>query len=284
MIGEFLESWGLFQNTYIAACLMVVLLSLVGVLVVGRDQIFIGAAVSKASAFGIALGMWAGTVPILEKFEWVHSEAFLLVLSGVFSVLAALIVSRSSEERGSQEAITGWVFLVSGSVAILVVYHSPHSLEDIHRLLSTSIIGASAGDVWMFAVLTTVVATSIFAFRSRLILVLTDTEMARAVGMKTRAWEMGQSCLLGLTVGVCLHSSGLPYTFGCLVLPVLAARNLCRRPRPVFIVAPLVGLATCIGAFVLAHHYDQPPGQVAVALLCAVVAVTAGWRQVRKAN
>jgi ABC-type Mn2+/Zn2+ transport system permease subunit len=46
VIQEFLASWPLFHHTYLVGWLIGLLLALGGVLVVARDQIFIGAAVS----------------------------------------------------------------------------------------------------------------------------------------------------------------------------------------------------------------------------------------------
>ena len=45
----------------------------------------------------------------------------------------------------------GYFFSASG--AILIVSHSPHGLDEIHRLLSSSIIGATQREVWTFGVL-----------------------------------------------------------------------------------------------------------------------------------
>jgi ABC-type Mn2+/Zn2+ transport system permease subunit len=65
------------------------------------------------------------------------------------------------------------------------------------------------------------------------------------------------------------------YTFGCLVLPALIARNLCREVRSMFWVAPMVGVLGAIASFVVAHHLDVPPGQLSVAVLSALFA--AAW-------
>ena len=46
MIAEFLDSWSLFGPAYLTAIAGAVLLSLVGVFVVARDQVFLAAAVS----------------------------------------------------------------------------------------------------------------------------------------------------------------------------------------------------------------------------------------------
>ena len=60
MITRFLASWALFSHAYITAWLIGILLSLVGVLVVARDQIFLGAAVAQAATLGIAVAMVLG--------------------------------------------------------------------------------------------------------------------------------------------------------------------------------------------------------------------------------
>jgi ABC-type Mn2+/Zn2+ transport system permease subunit len=68
------------------------------------------------------------------------------------------------------------------------------------------------------------------------------------------------------------------YTFGCLVLPALAARKICREVRPMFLVAPIIGLGSAVVAFVVAHSVDLPPAQLTVALQCAVLAFAWGFR------
>ena len=54
-------SWALFHNTHLVGRLIRLLLALIGVLVVARDQIFIGAAVSQASTLGIAIALAVGS-------------------------------------------------------------------------------------------------------------------------------------------------------------------------------------------------------------------------------
>jgi ABC-type Mn2+/Zn2+ transport system permease subunit len=274
MIESFLSSWSLFQNAYLVGWLIAVLLSLVGVLVVARDQIFIGAAVSQASTLGIALAMWLASWARAPGLDWLHSDAFLASLAVVFSVVAALLTARGGEAgKESREAITGWVYLVSASLSILVVSHSPHGLEEVHRLLSSSIIGATASDVWTFALLAAVTAVVLALTQQRLLLFAIDPAMAAAVGMRVRPWAVISSAWLGLVVGFSIRSSGMLYTFGCLVLPALVAKNICREVRPMFLVAPVVAAGTAAVGFVLANHYDDPPAQMTVALLCLLLVV-----------
>jgi ABC-type Mn2+/Zn2+ transport system permease subunit len=285
MIEEFLASWPLFQNTYLVGWSIALLLSLVGVLAVARDQIFIGAAMSQASTLGIALAMWIGAWVAPAAFPWFHSDEFLSAMAVAFSLGAALITAGWAKAyRESHEAITGWVFLGSASLSILIVSHSPHGLEEIHRLLSSSIIGATRTDVWGFTALAALTALFLAATHRRTLLFLMDPTMAAAVGMKTGRWAAIISTLLGLAVGLSIRSSGTLYTFGCLVLPALVAKNICREVGPMFLVAPLVAVLTGAIAFVLANHYDYPPAQMTVVLLSLALVIAWLFRRLRQAN
>jgi len=272
VIAEFAASWPLFHNAYLSGWLIGVLLALTGVGVVARNQIFIGAAVAQASTLGIALGMWVGAA-LGEPFSTEHAHGALSFVGVLFAVAAALLTAGARE--GAHEATTGWVFLACASLAILVLAHSPHGLEEINHLVSSSIIGATRADVWLFGGLAALAAAAVLAARERIILFAVDPAMAAAVGMRTVRWRAGLAAWLGLVVGLSMRATGLLYTFGCLVLPVLVAIALCRETRALFLVAPAVALATGIAGFVLANHFDDPPGQMTVALQS--VALAAAW-------
>jgi len=272
MIDSFFFSWDLFHHTYLAGWLIGLALSLVGVLVVAKDQIFIGAAVSQASALGVALAMWAAGLIGGGAGAWLGSDSALSFVAVLFSVAAALFTSLAGTKgRESHEAITGWIFLVSASVSVLVVSHSPHGLEEIQRLISSSIIGATAADVWVFLGLFAA-SLLLVAWRRRLILLLVmDSATASALGVRTGWWSSGLAVWLGLSIGLSMRVSGMLYTFGFLVLPALVAKNVCREVQPMFIVAPLAALFVSVTGFVFADYWDFPPGQMSVALLAALL-------------
>jgi len=281
VIADFVSSWPLFADTYLAAWLIAGLLSLVGVWVVARDQIFLGAAVSQASTLGTAVALW---IQGIAAGHALHSDALTFFFAVLASIATALLSSRARRGGGgeSPEAITGWVFLVGGSVPVIMMAHDPHGLEEVHRLLFSSILGASRIDVWLFGLLFLGTALGVAALHRHLVLFAMDPEMAAAVGISGRRFRWGTAIWLGTAVGLAIHSAGMLYTFGCLVLPALVARNLCREVRWMFLVAPVVGVAGAVVSFVLANAWDLPPGQLAVALLCALFTVAwgvRGWRQ-----
>jgi ABC-type Mn2+/Zn2+ transport system permease subunit len=274
LIEDFFNSWELFHNTYLAGWAITVVLSLVGVLVVSRDQIFLGAAVSQASTFGIALALWLENAFQLGYYPWFREDVFHTAIGGGFSVLASLLTARASERhRETHEATTGWIFLFAASGAVLMVAHSPHGLEEVQRLMASTIIGATITDVWTFTIAGALTVGALWLFGRKLILLMIDPEMAGSSGLRILWWETAIYIWLGMVVGLSIHVAGMIYAFGCLVLPALIAKNFCREIRSIFFAAPAIALASGVVAFALANEYDYPPGQVAIALLCSLLAL-----------
>jgi ABC-type Mn2+/Zn2+ transport system permease subunit len=272
MIDAFVASWPLFHDTYLTGAAIAFLLGLVGVQVVARSQIFLGAAISQASTLGIAILLWAQGLGAGAALPWLASDAAASACAVAASVTTALLAARTG--RASGDAPTAWVFLLAASVPVLLLAHSPHGLEEVHRLMFSSLIGATRADVLTFAALSTLTAATVAALAPRLVLLAMDPELAAAVGVRTALAGRVIAIWLGVAVGASIRASGLIYTFGCLVLPALAARNLCRETRPVLWLAPVLALATAAAGFVVANAWDLPPAHATVSGLCALVAVS----------
>jgi len=280
VIGNFVASWSLFGDSYLAGWAVALVLSLVGVWVVARDQVFLGAAVAQASTLGTAIAIWLQGVTAMHALG---NDAVTFSFAVGASVVTALLSSRPQRlGYESPEAVIGWIFLLGSSVPVILLAQSPHGLEEVHRILFSSILGASRLDVWLFAILLLVSCVVLYFVRDRLTLFAMDAEMAAAVGMHPRRWQLGTALWLGTAVGLSIHSAGTIYVFGCLVLPALTARALCREVRSMFLVSPAIALATVVPAFVLAHDWDLPPAQLAVALMAGALAVGWGIRRLRQ--
>jgi ABC-type Mn2+/Zn2+ transport system permease subunit len=83
VIAEFQASWALFHHAWVVGWLLAVVLATIGVLVVARDQIFIGAAVSQASVLGIAIVLRAGPPLAALGLTGADSEGFQSVMAVV---------------------------------------------------------------------------------------------------------------------------------------------------------------------------------------------------------
>lgn len=281
MIAEFIASWPLFGDAYLAGWLIAMLLGLLGVIVVARDQIFIGAAVSQAAVLGMAIGLALGAMPGLHERDWIHNDWTLLVAGAIFAVGGALLTATRGRGRESHEAVTGWVFLLGSTGSVLLLAHSPHGMEEINRLLASTLIGATGSDAYVFGGMLAVVLVAVLVARDRLLLFATDPDMAAAVGMRVSSWNRGINIALGLAVGLSIHVAGVIYAFGCLVLPALIAKSVGREVRTLCWTTPLIALSGSVTGFIIAHAYDLPPAQATVGLLALALGGAWGIRGLR---
>ena len=272
MIESFADSWPLFHTSYLAGWTLAFVLALVGIWLVARDQIFLGVAVAQASTLGVAAALWAGglgAAGAMLRGDWATSA--LAVLASVATALFT-VLRRSGAE--SSEAITGWVFLAAASAPTLLLARDPHGLEKVHQLLFSTLIGATTADLVVLGALAAATAALAARFHGPLRLLALDPEAADAVGLRSRLWHAALAVWLGLAVGLSIRISGTLYTFGCLVLPALAAKHFVREVRTLLFAAPALGVAAAVVGSVLANHADTPPAHTTVAVLCLAVAAT----------
>jgi len=259
MIDSFVESWELFGGMYLAGLGCAVLLSVVGIYLVARHQVFVGVAVSQASILGVAASLL-----------W-HCNAHLMAI--LFSMITCfvLVVSDLKNSQKGSERIVAWIFLLCMSLSVILVSSSPHSLESVTSLMSSGLIQTTEKEAVLFWALSILVLGLIKVFYKKIILIMTDIEMARVVGLNVTLWIFLISLLLGLSIGVTAQSVGMLFSVSCLVLPAMAARNFCKKTSSVFIVTPFIALLGVLSSFVFANHYDLPLDQMACIFLCGVV-------------
>jgi ABC-type Mn2+/Zn2+ transport system permease subunit len=280
MMQEFLSSWGLFGTTYVVGMSSAATLALVGVWVVAQNKIFLGAAVAQASTLGVAGALWFGAH--VGGSEWLESHAVLDTVAVAASIITAWLATRRVESgyRSAEETI-GWIFLLSASIPVLLVAHSPHGLEEIQRLLFSTLLVASTLDAVLFALLLTGAALAAWRLFAPLLLLALDPDTAAAVGLRTARWNLALALGLGVVVGLSIRTGGMLYTFGCLVLPALIAKSLCREVRPMLLASPAIGLTASLIGFYVSFRFDLPPAHVTVGVLSLGLALGWGIRGLR---
>ena len=303
MIDSFLSSWDLFHHAYLAGWIAGVVLSLAGFLLVARNQVFLGAAVSEFSAFGLALvtvaGAWAGSRAGIDAeafqyhpghdhstglpfpFNWMAHPAFSAVVAMVFAAAAACLTGLSSFRRESREAVSAGLFLFGAAATVLLLINTAHGAEQINHVMFSTLIGATSTDAWILLGFLVVWAAGVLPRRREFLLFVTDPASAAACGVPVRVWSFAAYAFVGLLTGFSLRASGMLYTFGCLVLPVMAARGFAREGRTILWLAPALSLAAGVSGFVLANHHDLPPAQGVVLLLSLIWASGLLFRRLR---
>ncbi|MCB1138592.1 MAG: metal ABC transporter permease [Leptospiraceae bacterium] len=279
----FFQSWDLFWQTYATGWLAAALLGICGIVVVLKDQIFLGAAVAQSSTVGVALALWiaAGLGLAREEpsFFWILESGAALFAAG--AAILAPVLGGKRGLRLTLESVNGWVFLVSSALAILIVSEAPFGLTEVEQILSAGLLGSQQRELLLFGALLFLTLGLIAWFRHRLFLCLLDPDFARSIGLKAIKIEILSFLWVGLVIGLSLRIAGLVYTFGFLVLPAMAARELCRSPFRLLVVAPTFALICSGLGFFFASVLDVPMTHMAVFLAALGASGAFFWRRLQ---
>lgn len=258
------STWMLFLDVVLTGALLAALLPLLGAVLLLRRELFLAAAVAQTGSLGIAVwiacGLGAGTGSLV---------------AGMLAAIAAGVVGmRSRPARGGAlQAGAAWLFLLGSGGAMLLLADAPHGMQTIEQLQLSSLLGATRGDVVLAGTGLSVVLLAL-AWKGRtLLLWAMDPATATVHGHPVPLLDVAVGAVVGAALGFSIHATGLLFTFGATVLPVLAARELVATLRGVLILAPLLGCAAFVVAWWWADRADLPPGQCAVVLLSGVVAL-----------
>ena len=250
-------NWSLYRNMFVQGLLIALTLATIGVPMVARNQIFKGAAISSASTLGIALALVVAqyssvhhhTPDDIHAGEWLHSDGFKTAMAVAAAVIASLVVVGRGKTQHAYEARIGWIFLFSTVTANLLVANSPYSMSEIHRVHSSSILGAIQSENILLTIVSLLTLVTFIKTWKTQMLVATDPEMASAVGIKTSRWQWTYAIWLAICIGLSIRFSGVIFTFGMLVLPVFLGRTVCSSMQRVLFISPVIAVACTLLVF-----------------------------------
>ena len=240
----------------------------IGVYVVLKRIVFVGASLAQISSAGIALAFLIGqSIPFFGK----HPMGTSLVIT----LLGTLLYSQQSLSRKiPQESIIGIGYLVASALTVMFIVKSPKGLDEVNELLAGNIITITKSDFWMMVVVFAGVALVHGLFYKQFLFTSFDPDMASTRGYKTRAWELLFYMVLGLTISMSIQFAGLLSVFAYLVIPAVTGLVVAKRMPTAFVVAVVSALVSTILGFIWSLKSDLPtsPPIIAVsALLLGVV-------------
>jgi len=263
-----------FPLAFYGSILVGVICAYLGVYIVARRVIFLGAVLTQVSVLGLALTF----LPVLAMPHTVGSAAMTLV---TVVILSRLLTGK----KIPRDAVLGVVFASSVAVRILVMQKTPRvEAAEIENLLRGDILFVTPELFVLMAGAFVVVMAIQLLFFKEFAYMSFDPETAATQGYRTGAWELLFYLLAGVVISFSTHMVGDIFVFGYLVLPPVAAMLLVRRVRSIFLVSVLIGGIAPVIGLVLAFLFDLPssPTIVAVAFVVLVVAWMQGVVRGRK--
>jgi zinc transport system permease protein len=264
-----------FMRDVIAGTMLVAAVcSYLGVFIVLRRAVFVGAALAQVSSLGVALALFA--TEILERWWGVHVHPATQPAALALTVLAAVSMAiHHKEARLPRETVVGGVYAAASALAVLVVAVSAHAEAEVLNLLFGNVLAIGAGDVVTLAVLAATIGVVHRLFYKEFLFVSFDPDMAVALGVPARFWNIVLFVTVGVTISLTIRAAGALVVFDFLVLPAATALLLQQRLSAVFVTAVATGLVSALAGISISYVADLPTGPTIVAVSSFLLAAAA---------
>lgn len=238
------------------------LLGYLGLWIVLRRQVFLGAALPQFAACGAVVAMAVGASPLLGA------------LCGVFAGAALASAPRRRAGPGlERDAVIGLGYAFASAAIFLVLSAWVQDAHGMH-ILSGDILCSDRAEIALLATAGFAIVLVHAACWKRFVLAAYDPESAGIAGLKVRAWDLLLMGTIGVAVAASLRTSGAILSFATLVGPAAAALLVARRLRTAVIVAATLGSLMAALGLTVSYLYELPSGPtMAVAMLLPYLGV-----------
>jgi ABC-type Mn2+/Zn2+ transport system permease subunit len=232
-----------------------------GVYIVAKRVVFLGAVLTQVSVLGLAL-------TFLPFIHIPHTIGSLVVTLGSVLIMSRLLTGK----KIPRDAVLGFAFVSSVAARILIVQKTPKvEAAEIDNLLRGDILFVTPELFWLLLGAFIVAMTLHLLFFKQFSYISFDAETARTQGFNSDFWDMLFYLIAALVIAFATHMVGDAFVFGFLVAPPVAALLLARRVRNVFIIAVAIGAVTPIIGLFLAFRFDFPASPAIVAVASIVL-------------
>lgn len=250
----------LFRDALYGSVIIAITCALLGVYVVLRRIVFVGAALAQISSAGIALAYWLaghGVATALAR----HPEALSLAatLAGVAFFAGAIRGPVPPDAR-----IGVWYAVAAATGILLIAKAASGEAHDI--FLEGNILGITRSDTLELLFASAPVVVGQFLFQKELLFTSFDRETARTLGYRVVLWDLSFYLVLGFVISVAMQFAGVLLVFNFLVLPAVTGLLLARAMAGTFVISVIAAVLAAVGGFALSIPFDLPTGPTMIAV------------------
>ncbi|MCX6291382.1 MAG: metal ABC transporter permease [Bacteroidetes bacterium] len=236
-----------------------ILLSYLGVHVVGRGIVFVDLALGQISSLGVAFSDYIG-----------KGKTFIPIL---FAIVGAFLMSLINirDKRLKLEAIIGILYAIASAVTVMLISKTPHGDSDIQEVLFGNILSVSWDQIKMtgivfgcLALLHIIFFRKFFSLTQRF-----ENNEGHSIGI-FNPWNFLFYISIGLSIVFAVRISGVIPVFSFLIIPAVGAIMLARKNAAVVIIAIVLSISGAFFGLHVSYKFDFPAGSSIVAMLGAI--------------
>jgi zinc/manganese transport system permease protein len=257
-------------QAFAAAVLTGILLSYLGVHVVGRGIVFVDLALGQISSLGVAFAAFIGSgvtsIPL------------------IFTLVGALLMSfiNIHDKRLKQEAIIGILYAFASALTVLFISKTPHGDSDIQEVLFGNILSVSWDKIYTIAIVFGAITLVQLIFFRKFISLTKSFENGEnhLVGI-FNFWNFLFFISIGLAIVFAVKINGVIPVFSYLIIPAVSAIMLSKNNTVVFVVAIILSVLASFFGLYFSFHYDFPAGSSIVAILGVIFIIASFFKIVK---
>lgn len=250
--------------------IMGLLLSYLGVHVVGRGIVFVDLALGQISMLGVAVAAYIGQQETLISIAFTMVGAFLLSFLKI------------KDKRLKQEAIIGIVYAVASAATVLFISKSPHGESDISEVLFGSLFTVTTSQIITMGSVFGLIGVTHIVFRKKFFELTEKFENHEVEDIGVfNLWNFLFYLSIGLAIVLAVRVGGVIPVFSYLIIPPVSAILLARKTSAVVAIAMTVGVLGSFFGLYFSVHFDFPAGSSVVAILGALFCLLAIIRAVK---
>ncbi len=253
----------MFQLDFITQAFLIsvitgLLLSYLGLHVVGRGIVFVDLALGQISSLGVAFSDYIG------KGKTIIPIAF--TLAGAF----ALSFINIRDKRLKQEAIIGIIYAVASAATVMLISKTPHGDSDIQEVLFGNILSVGTEQIRLISIVFAIIAFIHILFYKKITALTKQYENGETHAGIFNFWNFIFYITIGLSIVFAVRINGVIPVFSYLIIPAVSAIMLARRNVVLVITALAISLLGAFFGLNVSYHYDFPAGSSIVAMLGAL--------------
>ncbi|MEP7254240.1 MAG: metal ABC transporter permease [Ferruginibacter sp.] len=257
-------------QAFAAAVITGVLLSYLGVHVVGRGIVFVDLALGQISSLGVAFAAFIGTG--------------LTSIPLIFTLVGALLMSfiNIRDKRLKQEAVIGILYAFASALTVLLISKTPHGDSDIQEVLFGNILSISWQQISTVGIVFGAIALVHLVFARRFFN-LTESfanGQNHLIGI-FNVWNFLFYISIGLVIVFAVKINGVIPVFSYLIIPAVSAIMLSKNKAMVIVLAIIISILAGFFGLNLSFHKDFPAGPSIVAVLGGIFILSAIYKILR---
>jgi zinc transport system permease protein len=264
----------LFKDALYGALVLSIVCAALGVYVVLRRIVFVGAAIAQLSSLGIALAVW------MSGFGWLGgATSHPVVFALLFALGGSLFFGLGGGARAGipPDATIGVTYAAAAAAGILLIAKASHG-EAHDIFLQGNILGITRTDTYVLVGVSVPVLLVHVLFYKEFLFVSFDRETARTLGYNVTFWNLLLYFTLGLVIAFAMQFAGVMLVFNYLVLPAVTGMLVSHSMRGIFTVAIASALLASFIGFTLSVPFDLPSGPTIIATSAVLALLGWVWR------